>query len=139
MNAKIDWEEVERKLGISENGDEEAIVHELAHAYDCIGQKAFKWCGKQKEIGNLVREKYATLSGRDNAEIRVSVVTHFVLHQLNLADKAAGIVSDMVGNLQWIDRDDGRDKFEASIEKPSRTVQTQVRAITKFLSTFKTT
>lgn len=57
----IDWDKLEEHLKTHELGDPESIVHELAHAYDCIKDKAFKGIGTQKDVSNLLCAKYKVI------------------------------------------------------------------------------
>lgn len=88
---KIDWEELQMFLGTAEEAPE-GIVHEIAHAYDCIGIKAFDGkIGNSKAVATLIKTKYRLQSKLENAiaelaEIRASTVTFMVLESLGLSD-----------------------------------------------------
>lgn len=62
---KINWNKVEQKLKTNEFSRPDAIIHELSHAYLCIGKRAFKDIGKQKDVVRLIREHFKVPENQD--------------------------------------------------------------------------
>lgn len=93
----IDWKLLAYELDLKED-DPESMVHELVHAYDCIGEKAFEHVGRQSEVRNLICDKYKSEENSDKAEIRVSVITFLVIQPFGFADLTI-MLSDMKCNL----------------------------------------
>jgi len=120
----IDWEGIGSDLGIQED-DAEAIVHEMAHVYDCSREKAFTWVGKQTEVGDLLRAAYPDISSQNLAEIRASVVTRLVLKELGLLTDEIGkeILSSLLANLQeglYGQSSVAREMFETWLGEPPK-------------------
>jgi hypothetical protein len=83
----INWSQVQKDLGTLEPPDNpEAILHEIVHAYDCVGAKAFSHVGSQIDVSLLFNSTYLTVTRQNNAEIRVSAVTYMVMRNLGLPD-----------------------------------------------------
>lgn len=94
----IDWLGLESFLGAKE-WDPEGLVHELCHAYDCIGAKAFDKIGLQKDVDELIKKKYIIGSLSYNvSEIRITALTLLVMEtfgHMTLLDS----IQSMQGNL----------------------------------------
>lgn len=86
--VSIDWRGVSDELLLTED-DAEAVVHELAHAYDCIGKAAFKRVGSQKYVNEMIAKKYGSddCEEANMSEIRVSAVTYHALAFLGLLEE----------------------------------------------------
>jgi hypothetical protein len=136
----IDWEGIAQDLGMSED-DPEAIVHEMAHVYDCSREQAFNWVGRQTEVGNLLRATYQDFFTQNLSEIRTSVVTHLVLQQLGLLTEnlKKDIQSNLLANLQNGPYGQGlgaRELFEDWLEEPSKGLQEAAEDIAGWIEDF---
>lgn len=137
----FDWAAIENDIGTIEGGDPEAILHEIAHAYDLHGEKAFKYVGCQKEVGNALRKRYPTTAERNEAEFRASVITHLVMTRLGLRDEREDIVSNMLSNMIF-DEDTAlstfRDRFDSNIVLPDLDTDEAADAIVLFVKSYET-
>lgn len=123
--------------------DSESVIHEIAHVYDCSGDTAFKWVGKQKEVGDLIRETYPDLFTQNLSEIRVSVITHFVLDRLGLLtdELRHEIVSSLLSNLQrghYDAKGEALSQFKDWLELTPRTITEAVKDIESWIRAFTT-
>ncbi len=101
MLPNIDWAEVEHRLGTRENGDEEGIIHELCHMYDCIGVGAFKYVGPQGYVGHVIRTTYPLAGASDQAEVEVSAMTYIVMRNFGVSTEYKDtIIRQMMANLR---------------------------------------
>lgn len=144
----FDWAAIEEDIGTREGSDDpESILHELAHAYDLHGAKAFEYVGPQNKVGDALRERYPAEAESDEAELRASVVTHLTMVALNLHDERADIVSSMITNMRqsWVPTADAtmeqqkqavRDRFDALVAWPDRAIREAVDAIAAFVRTY---
>lgn len=124
--ADICWSYIENELGIKEGGQPEPIIHEIAHAYDCLGAAAFHYVGSQVKVGNLVRNTYETAALRNEAEVRASAITYKVLANLGVEYDSEEIIDSMITNLEvaglksnWLRRSDSEawiDKFRQALD-----------------------
>lgn len=150
---RIYWESCAKNLGIS-NGDEEGIVHELAHAFDCIGTKAFRYVGSQDEVEKLIKNKYGKINciEANKSEIRVSAITWNVFKNLdyhmdvvNTEANRMDVINMEISNNLWSNMigswDEGSsssslDKLEFTYNtfKNNLIVRASARIITGFLA-----
>jgi len=137
----INWDQVQKDLGVLESPDDpEAIIHEIVHAYDCVGAKAFVHVGSQIDVNFLFNSTYKTVTRQDNAEIRVSALTHLVMQNLGLPDRREDILDSMFSNLQRRSSAVNYQKRQDWVEKQFaghlvyRRSQKTARVISDFLS-----
>lgn len=134
----IPWQDIAEELGISDSDDDmEGMVHEIAHAYDCIGEYAFDYVGKQKRVGALIANKYGNdVVSASKAEIRASAVTRLVLTTLGEMTEALAcdIASSMFSNLAREWHGDTESEYEKALVDPEAI--RQASAIAKFLVDF---
>lgn len=136
---KIDWELLCNELGITYE-DEEASIHELAHAYDCIGEGAFRYVGDQTRVSVMIMEKYGGTRREvaNLAEVKVSAVTHRVMDILGILTPqfSSMILTSLQENLRgdWYEMHPGEetetmfwDKLEAD------DVKREAEIIAKFI------
>lgn len=108
--SAVPWYEVAGHLGITWE-DEEALVHELAHAYDCVGDKAFDYVGTQPQVNRLIEEKYesADSDAANLAEVRTAAVTWLTLQTVGILSE--GLKNDIRSSLWSNLRGDWQDRF----------------------------
>lgn len=88
----IDWSELQSTIETNED-DPSDIIHELVHAYECIGRRAFeKPIGRQLAVSRMIKDKYGencrnTRTGNRH-EVRVSAISFLVLQPFGQADFA---------------------------------------------------
>lgn len=95
--TQIDWDRMQKDLGTREF-DPEGIVHELVHTIRCIGKDAYQDVGIQATVADRLRATFKTNRGRDNEEVKASVLTFLVLQPLGYAD-LDDIIRGMAGNM----------------------------------------
>lgn len=125
---QIDWKVLESELETNE-GDPEAIIHELFHVYDCLGDKIFKTdhfisIGRQADVGSIIQETYKSQRAlvASKSEIRVSAMTLLVVQRLGFSD-IIRIMSDAYANLteehaKQLSKSDFRLTFLEHLEDP---------------------
>lgn len=99
----IDWELVCEVLDMHDD-DAEGAIHELVHAYDCIGEEAFDTVGSQKAVNSLIEQKYGDddCEEANISEVRTSAVTQLVMENLGLLtpDVEREIISSLYTNIR---------------------------------------
>lgn len=117
----IDWDQIAQDLNLreAETGSDtgysdqaESLIHELAHVFDCIGEKAFqkrpltKYGFVDDLISKTYMAKFAAYPETDWAmeadlsEVRVSAITLLTLRLLGIDREERWVGQDMIHNLR---------------------------------------
>lgn len=79
----IDWDAVENNWAISESGDVEAIVHEMAHCVDAGLDLSQNDVGNQNEVSRIIHRVFPTIQDQDDSEVRTTAATILVMQSLD--------------------------------------------------------
>jgi hypothetical protein len=144
--AEIQCEMAFHSLGISDGyfrKDPEEGIHEMAHAYDCIGDKALSYVGNSKDVNDLVVAKFNDTNSIDANfhEIKVSAITRNVLKLLDIwtANYDKTIEENLFLNLSssWQDRYSYHDTLEKYNElSESEEVTKAAQVLADFILSF---
>lgn len=136
--TKFNFVNASKGLGIFPWEDAEATVHELAHAFDCIGPLAFDNVGNQNRVNRLIENKYGTsfCDRANRAEIQVAAVTYTTLQLLEEEFTKETIIEAAWDNLRgdWkirYTREDIAEMFEKALE--TQVVKDTALGLSEFL------
>jgi hypothetical protein len=95
----MDWRSIGEFVELEiYDDDAESVIHELAHAYDCVGEALFKGGMGFQNIDDMIWDKYdENKSAGNRSEIKVSAITSRTLRELGLHSVAIEVeIKDLV-------------------------------------------